>query len=113
MLLQAIRIHVGEPIKSSFRQIRQELTEKWQFEVATRNETRNPIWQHHVQTRVNDVLHLAPAWIEKNTFRIFDIIFSKRHGNMVSKYREPAAHETSRYPPRQLCHGSLRSQSFV
>ena len=38
--------------KSSFRQIRQELTEKWQFEVATRNETRNPFWQPHVQTRV-------------------------------------------------------------
>ena len=27
-------------------------TEKWQFEVATRNETRNPIWQPHMQTRV-------------------------------------------------------------
>ena len=32
--------------------MRQELTEKWQFEVATRNETRNPIWQRHVQRRV-------------------------------------------------------------
>ena len=48
--------------KSSFRQIRQELTEKWQFEVATRNETRNLIWQPHVQTRVNWQIAIMPKW---------------------------------------------------
>jgi hypothetical protein len=48
---------------------------------------------------LNDVLHLAPDWIDRNASRISDIVHTKRYGNMLSKYREPVTHETSRYPP--------------
>jgi hypothetical protein len=48
---------------------------------------------------LNDILHLAPDWIDKNASRISDIVHTQRFGKMVSKYREPVTHETSRYPP--------------
>jgi len=46
-----------------------------------------------------DILHLAPDWIGKNRPRISDIVHTQQLGKMVSKYREPVIHETSRYPP--------------
>src|SRR6202167_2531221 len=48
---------------------------------------------------LNDILHLAPDWIVKNASRISDIVGTQHFGKMVSKYREPVTHETSRYPP--------------
>jgi hypothetical protein len=48
---------------------------------------------------LNDILHLAPDWIGKNTSRISDIVHTQRFGEIVFKYREPVTHETSRYPP--------------
>jgi hypothetical protein len=48
---------------------------------------------------LNDILHLAPDWIGKNTSRISDIVGTQHFGKMVSKYREPVTHETSHYPP--------------
>jgi hypothetical protein len=48
---------------------------------------------------LNDVLHLAPDWIDRNASRISDIAHIKGNGNMLSKYREPVTHKTSRYPP--------------
>ena len=48
---------------------------------------------------LNDILHLAPDWIGKNASRISDIVCTQYFRKMVSKYREPVTHETSRYPP--------------
>src|SRR6266436_4401287 len=48
---------------------------------------------------LNDILHLAPEWIGKNASRISGIVHAQCFGQMVSKYREPVTHETSRYPP--------------
>ena len=48
---------------------------------------------------LNDILHLAPDWIDKNSSRISDIVRTQSFGKMVSNYREPVTHETSRYPP--------------
>src|SRR5882757_9682779 len=47
---------------------------------------------------LNDILHLAPEWIGKNISRISDIVHTRRFGKMVSKYRGPVTHKTSRYP---------------
>ena len=48
---------------------------------------------------LNEILHLASDWIEQNASRISDIVYTQSFGNMVSEYREPVTHETSRYPP--------------
>jgi hypothetical protein len=48
---------------------------------------------------LNDILHLAPEWVEKNTSWISGIVQPKSFGNIVSKYQEPVTHETSHYPP--------------
>ena len=48
---------------------------------------------------LTDILHLAPDWIGKNSSRISDIVHTQSFGKMVSNYREPVTHETSRYPP--------------
>src|ERR1700678_2364452 len=48
---------------------------------------------------LNDILHLAPDWIGKNASQISDIIHSRHFKKMVSDYRKPVTHETSRYAP--------------
>lgn len=48
---------------------------------------------------LNDILHLTPQWIGKNATRISDIVHTQCFGKIVSNYREPVTHETSRYPP--------------
>lgn len=47
---------------------------------------------------LNDVLHLAPDWIEQNSCIITDIVHTERYRSLIFKYREPVTHETSRYP---------------
>jgi hypothetical protein len=48
---------------------------------------------------LTDILHLPPNWIGKNASQISDTVHAQPFGKMVSKYREPVTHETSRYPP--------------
>ena len=48
---------------------------------------------------LNDILHLSPDWISENTSQIHNIVRDQYFEKMVSKYREPVTHETSRYPP--------------
>jgi hypothetical protein len=47
---------------------------------------------------LNDILRLSPGWISENTSQIHNIVHDQYFEKMVSKYREPVTHETSRYP---------------
>jgi hypothetical protein len=48
---------------------------------------------------LNDVLHLAADWIERNASQIWGIVDTKPFLDMISRYCEPMAHETHRYSP--------------
>jgi hypothetical protein len=48
---------------------------------------------------LNDILRLSPDWISENTSQVHNIVRDQYFEKMVSQYREPVTHETSRYPP--------------